>query len=265
MKIATFNINSINAHMDCLQEFLRTENPDIVLLQEIKTEFNNFPFFELQANGYNAKIMGQKSYNGVAILSKEKIEVVQENLPDFPDENARYLEANIAINNQKIRVAALYLPNGNPPYNNPDDDSKFLYKLQFMDALNRHAKKLLQSNDNVILGGDFNVIFTDYDVYNPELFRNNALTREEVRERFAALNYAGWYDAFRLKHPGERGYTYWDYGGGAFAADLGMRIDYLMLSPAMADKLNSCKVARNIRAMAKPSDHTPLVAEFGGF
>lgn len=265
MKIATFNVNSINARTESLTEFLRTERPDAVLLQEIKTEFDNFPFFELNANGYNAKILGQKSYNGVAILSPHKIEITQENLPDYADENARYLEGDIFINNEKIKIASIYLPNGNPPYNNPDDESKFLYKLQFMEKLYSHAKKIIESRENFVLGGDFNTIFTDFDVYNPVLFRNNALFREEVKQRFAALCYLGYHDAFRTLHKNDNGYTYWDYSGGAFAADLGMRIDYLLLSASMTDKLKSCKVAKNIRAMAKPSDHAPLLAEFEGF
>ena len=262
MKIATFNVNSINARIENLLAFLQKENPDILLLQEIKTEFDNFPFFELKSAGYDAKILGQKSYNGVAVLSPHKIEVTQENLPDFADDNARYLEAKINVRGQSWRVASIYLPNGNPPYNNPDDNSKFVYKLNFMDALYKHMKQILNLHENFIIGGDFNVIFSDFDVYNAELFRNNALCREEVREKFASLQYLGLYDAFRVLHKNDNGYTYWDYAGGAFAADLGMRIDYLLLSPLATDKLQSCAVDKKPRAMAKPSDHTPLIAEF---
>ena len=265
MKIVTFNVNSINARMESLSELLRTEKPDVVLLQEIKTEFENFPFFELNALGYGAKIIGQKSYNGVAVLSPHNFEVSQENLPDFADENARYLETKVHINGNVLKIASIYLPNGNPPYNNPDDESKFEYKLKFMEALYKHAKKLAESHENVILGGDFNVIFTDFDVYNPQLFKNNALCREEVRQRFAALCYLGFYDAFRTLHKTDNGYTYWDYSGGALAADLGMRIDYLLLSASMADRLKTCRVLKNIRSMPKPSDHAPLIAEFEDF
>ena len=265
MKIATFNVNSINARIENIITFLQTEKPDVVLLQEIKTEFDNFPFFELKSAGYDAKILGQKSYNGVAILSTHKIEIIQENLPNFADENARYLEAKITVNSQNLRVASIYLPNGNPPYNNPDDETKFIYKLNFMDALYHHMKKVLDLREDFIIGGDFNVIFSDFDVYNAELFRGNALCREEVREKFAALQYLGLYDAFRMLHKNENGYTYWDYSGAAFATDLGMRIDYLLLSPTVADKLLSCRVDRKPRAMQRPSDHTPLIAEFEGF
>ncbi len=262
MKIATFNINSVNAHMECLTEFLKQQNPDVVFLQEIKTEFDNFPFFDLKMMGYEAKVLGQKSYNGVAILSKHKMTVNTENLPEFDDDNARYIEANVVIENRSYCLASVYLPNGNPPYNDPNDEKKFIYKLNFMDSLYTHCKKLLMEHDNLIIGGDMNVIFTDFDVYNPELFRNNALFREEVKQRFAALKHLGLYDAFRCKNITDNGYTYWDYGGGAFENDLGMRIDYFLLSPLMMDKIKNCTVIKNIRAMPKTSDHAPLLAEF---
>ena len=271
MKVATFNINSINARIDIFSEWLRKEQPDIVLLQEIKCEFNAFPFFEIQTLGYDAKVLGQKSYNGVAILSKHKMKIEQENLPDFTDDSARYLEALVSINGKKIKVASLYLPNGNPPYNDSSDTSKFTYKLEWMDAFSRHLKALLHSEYPVILGGDFNIIMTDNDVYNPELFRGTALYRPEVIERLRAIEYSGWYDAFRLAQMRggalsggavDNGYTYWDYAGGAFSADLGLRIDYLLLSPKAADRLDKCWVDKSLRRSSKPSDHTALIGEF---
>ena len=258
MKVATFNINSINARLELLQNWLKKENPDVVLLQEIKTEFNAFPFFELQTIGYEAKVLGQKSYNGVAVLSKHKMKVIHEGLPNFIDENSRYLEVDVEYGEQKIRVASIYLPNGNPPYNNPDDNSKFEYKLQWFDAFYKHAQNLLFLRQPVILGGDFNVILSPNDVYNVEEYKNNALFRKEVRARMNAVLNLGYHDAFRMLHAQEVGYTFWDYAGGAFANDLGMRIDYLLLSPMMADKLEKCWVDKSVRAEAKPSDHTPL-------
>lgn len=261
MKIAAFNVNSVNARIENLIKWLDTAAPDIVLLQEIKTEFNTFPFFDLQVAGYDAKILGQKSYNGVAVISRHKMTVVEEGLPNFEDENSRYLEAIVEVKGEKVRVASIYLPNGNPPYNNPDDTSKFEYKLKWMDALYNHAKELLRLNETVVLGGDFNVILTDEDVYNPEIFRNNALFREEVKQRLTALKYLGFYDAYRSLYPQEIGYTYWDYSGNALQADYGMRIDYLFLSPKAVDKLVSCEVDKAPRMAAKPSDHTPLVVE----
>lgn len=260
MKIATYNVNSVNARLENLTAWLAKEQPDIVLLQEIKSEFNAFPFFDLQAAGYDAKILGQKSYNGVAILSKYKIKVAAEGLPGFADENARYLEADIDVDGQEYRVASIYLPNGNPPYNDPDDESKWLYKLKWMEAFFRHAQELSELRRPVILGGDFNVIMTDDDVYNPEEFRNNALFRPEVIQRLKAFAHLGYYDAFRVLHAKENGYTFWDYSGAALHNDMGMRIDYLWLNSYAVDRLESCEVDKSPRINSKPSDHTVLKA-----
>ena len=260
MKIATYNVNSINARIENLLKWLEQEKPDIVLLQEIKTEFNSFPFFDLQAAGYEAKIVGQKSYNGVAILSKNKIKVLHDKLPNFEDENARYLEADVEERGVKWRVASIYLPNGNPPYNNPDDESKWLYKLKWMDALIEHAKELALLRQPVVLGGDFNVIMTDNDVYDPSVFRNNALFRPEVRKKLKTLSYIGFYDAFRVKHENDNGYTFWDYAGASLQNDWGMRIDYLWLNAYAVEMLETCEVNKMPRVGQKPSDHTVLQA-----
>lgn len=262
MKIATLNINSINARLPNLLQWLQQNQPDILLLQEIKTEFNNFPFFDLQVSGYDAKILGQKSYNGVAVLSKQKMTVTAENLPNFPDENARYLEIEFMKNGQNYIVASLYLPNGNPPYNNEKDTSRFEYKLKWMDAFLSHAEELLLQHKNVILAGDFNVISTKDDVFNPELFTGNALYRPEVWQRLHKLEFIGYSDAYRLLYPSQTGYTFWDYTNASFANDLGMRIDYIFCSPALADCLQSCRIDKDFRALEKASDHTVLLAEF---
>ncbi len=261
MKIATYNVNSVNARMENLTDWLQKSNPDVVLLQEIKTEFNSFPFFDFQLLGYDAKILGQKSYNGVAVLSRHKMTLARESLPDFEDENSRYLEVVVNVKGENFRIASIYMPNGNPPYNNPDDNSKFEYKLKWMEAFYKHAENLLKSREPVILGGDFNVIMTDDDVYDKSLFINNALFREEVKQRLKAVEYLGFYDAYRSLHPKTTGYTYWDYAGSALQLDLGMRIDYLFMSPTAMDKLLSCDVDKTPRQGVKPSDHTALVAE----
>lgn len=262
MKVATLNINSINARINNLCAWLAQNNPDILLLQEIKTEFNNFPFFDLQMQGYEAKILGQKGYNGVAVLSRYPLNVIHENLPDFTDENARYLECETIINQQTYTVASLYLPNGNPPYNNPTDTAKFEYKLKWMEALIKHADDLLFSKKNVILGGDFNVILTPLDVYNPELFIGDALYRPEVQKRLRRLFNNGWCDTFRTLYPNNSGYTFWDYNAGSLQNDLGLRIDYILSSPALTDHLLKCQVDKAFRGLEKASDHTVLIAEF---
>ena len=262
MKLATYNINSINARIPNLLNWLKEAQPDVVLLQEIKCVENDFPWLEIQAAGYDAKVLGQKSYNGVAVLSRLKMKTICEGLPQFDDENARYLEVEIETENAPIVLASIYLPNGNPPYNAPHDESKFEYKLKWMDAFYARAKDLLKQGKIVLLGGDYNVILTDDDVYNPELFKNNALFRPSVRQRLNALCHLGCYDAFRTLHPKENGYTYWDYGGRAYEQDLGMRIDYLFLSAQMADALSGCMVDKTPRTADKPSDHTALTAQF---
>lgn len=262
MLISTYNVNSINARLPNLLAWLEIAKPDIALLQEIKCEFNAFPFFEINSAGYEVKILGQKSYNGVAVLSRSKIKVVSEGLPGFDDTNARYLEVITEADGLPVRAASIYLPNGNPPYNDPDDQSKFDYKLKFMDALYRHAHNLLLKGEYTVLGGDFNVILTDGDVYDPNMFRNNALFRESVKQRLKALEYLGFYDAYRTLYPNQTAYTYWDYAARAFEQDSGMRIDYLFLSPKLADCLENCYVDKTPRAAAKPSDHTVLSANF---
>lgn len=253
MKIATFNINSINAHLNTFVQWLADTSPDVVLLQEIKTEFNNFPFFEINASGYQATVFGQKAYNGVAVLSKKNVIVLHENLPDFPSDEARYLE----VLYDDIVISSVYMPNGNPM-----PGPKFDAKLEFMQAFNAHAKKLLTTYDKIIFGGDFNVILSKDDVYDETPFAQNALTNETARKLLTALKYMGFYDAFKCMDTKQNGYTYWDYGPSAFVNDFGMRIDYLFSSAAMAQNLVSCAVDKSLRKVDKPSDHTPLVAEF---
>ncbi|MBQ2810635.1 MAG: exodeoxyribonuclease III [Alphaproteobacteria bacterium] len=261
MLISTFNINSINARLEQFVAWLNEKKPDIVLLQELKCDFNSFPFFEINMAGYDAKIVAQKAYNGVAILSRHKIKTVCEKLPDFDDDNARYLEATVNVKGTDIQVISVYFPNGNPPYNNLSDNSKFIYKLNFTDAFYRHMQSLILNHEKIVIGGDFNVILTDNDVYNPELFANNALYKDSVKRRLKALMYLGFYDAYRVINPQKIGYTYWDYANKAFEQDLGLRIDYLLLSPTLTDALTNCYVDKTLRAKEKPSDHTVLSAE----
>ena len=262
MIISTYNINSINARLPMFLEWLDKNSPDIVLLQELKSDFNSFPFFDIKSAGYDVKIVGQKSYNGVGIVSRYKLNVIHEKLPGFDDENARYLEAIADVKGQKIRIISVYMPNGNPPYNNFNDTSRFEYKLHFMDAFYKHMSKLLLTDEPIVIGGDFNVILTPNDVYNPELFINNALYKESVKQRLRALMHLGFYDAFRTLYPKDNGYTYWDYAQRAFEQDFGLRIDYLFLSARMVDKLKDCYVDKTLRIAEKPSDHTPLTAKF---
>ena len=241
MKVATFNINSINARIPMLIKWLEGQKPDVVLLQEIKTEYNGFPFFEINAAGYQAAVLGQKGYNGVAVLSKKPIKVCRENLPDFDDFQARYLEVEIG----DVVFSSVYMPNGNP-------------------LGSEKYTKLLTQKENIVLGGDFNVILSSKDVYDESLFKNDALCSEDARKKLTALKYLGLYDAFSLKNKKDFGYTYWDYGPTAFMGDLGLRIDFLLCSALMAERLKTCFVDKDLRKQEKPSDHTALVADFEG-
>ena len=262
MKISTLNINSVNAHLPAFLSWLQAQAPDIVLLQEIKTEYNNFPFLELNALGYQAALVGQKSYNGVAVLSKYPLEVTAESLPEAADFGARYIEALVFAPTHPISVASVYMPNGNPVTEPQGQKTeKFKAKLSFMSAFYKYVQKRLLSNERMVFGGDFNVILTPNDVYNPTLFEGNALYLPMVQKRLKALEYLGLTDAFRALDKTSNGYTYFDYGK-AFEQDFGLRIDYLYLSPAMADGLISVAVDKSLRAAPKTSDHAPLTAEF---
>jgi exodeoxyribonuclease III len=253
MKIATWNVNSINMRIHHVMEWVKQANPDILLLQELKTTEEQFPGMGIEELGYNMAMVGQKSYNGVAILSKTPIEVEHTALPGDPsDVQARYVEAVTG----NVRVASIYLPNGNPV-----GTEKFVYKLTWLDRLIAHAQSLLALEEAIVLGGDFNVCPTDQDVYNPKGFADDALCRPESRLHFRALCHLGYTDALRALHSEIGLYTYWDYQAGRWNRDEGLRIDHLLLSPQAADRLIAADVDRRPRGMEKPSDHTPVWCE----
>jgi len=255
-KIATWNVNSIKARLPRVLEWLDESSPDIVLLQELKCVAEAFPIMEIEDKGYNVAVSGQKTYNGVAILSKAPMEVEQSALPgDDTDEQARYLEALIG----DIRVASIYLPNGNPTRaDDGSDHEKFRYKLGWMDRLVTHARSLLTTEDTFVLGGDYNLCPTDGDCYDPVAFADDALCRPESRARYRMLINLGLTDADLALHPEPHRYSYWDYQGGAWPRDNGVRIDHLLLSPQAADRLSETGIDKHPRDREKPSDHTPV-------
>ena len=253
MKIATFNVNSIKARLPRVLEWLQEASPDVALFQEIKVVDEGFPSMEIEDLGYNVVTHGQKTYNGVAILSKRPIEDVTRGLPGGEDdEQARYIECVTG----GVRVASIYLPNGNPVAS-----EKFPYKLAWFDRLIDHARELLTYEECVVLGGDYNVCPTDDDVYDPKGWAEDALCRPESRAKFRTLLNLGYTEAFRALHKGPGFYTFWDYQAGAWPKDHGLRIDHHLLSPQAADRLKSCEIDRNPRAKEKASDHTPLIVE----
>ncbi|HEU0117669.1 MAG TPA: exodeoxyribonuclease III [Alphaproteobacteria bacterium] len=254
MRIATWNVNSVKARLPNVLEWLKEAKPDVVLLQEIKCETQNFPALEFESAGYKSKALGQKSYNGVAILSRHEITDVVEHLPEAGDDvQSRYIEATV----KGVRVASIYLPNGNPT-----DTEKFPYKLAWLKRLQKHAAKLLQEEKPVVLGGDYNVIPEDIDVYAPERWVGDALFRPESRAAFRQLQQMGYTEAFRSLHPQkEHAYTFWDYQAGAWQNDNGIRIDHFLLSPEAADRMTNCFIDRTPRGKEKASDHTPVLLE----
>lgn len=254
MKIATWNVNSIKARGQHVKNWLGAHKPDILIIQELKGL--EFPAADFEALGYNAAFVGQKAYNGVATLSPHPIETVLERLPgDDADEQARYLETNI----KGLRVINIYLPNGNPV-----ESDKFAYKLSWMDRLHERLAQLRREEIPVIVGGDFNVIPEDRDCYDPKLWAGDALFRPESRAAFRALLYLGYTDAFRAYDNRDGQYSYWDYQGGAWPANKGIRIDHFLLSPPVADRLQSCVIDTAPRGLDSPSDHTPVVVELSG-
>ncbi|MDA8637605.1 exodeoxyribonuclease III [Rhodospirillales bacterium] len=256
--IATWNVNSIKARLPRFVEWLGEFQPDVALLQELKTVDETFPRAEIEELGYNVETHGQKTYNGVAILSKDTIDVTQRGLPgDDTDEQARYLEANTF----GLRVASIYLPNGNPILaEDGGKHEKFTYKLGWMDRLVSHAKDLLAEDIPLVLAGDYNVCPTDDDVYDVEAFANDALCQPESRERFFTLLNLGLTEAFRSLNPAPHLYSYWDYQRGAWQKDNGVRIDHLLLSPEAADRLDDVGINKTPRGKEKASDHTPVWA-----
>ena len=254
MRIATYNVNGINGRLDVLLRWLGEAKPDIVTLQELKAPQERFPAEAIAAAGYEAIWHGQKSWNGVAILSRCGTPVeTRRGLPGDPDPaQSRYIEA--AVNG--VIVAGLYLPNGNPR-----PGPKFDYKLAWFERLHAHAADLLASKAPVVLAGDFNVMPTELDVYKPERWVEDALFAPEVRDAFAALVAQGWTDALRKLHPGEPIYTFWNYWRQAFERDAGLRIDHLLLSPKLAKRLVAAGVDRTPRGWDKTSDHAPTWIE----
>jgi exodeoxyribonuclease III len=257
MRIATFNVNSIKARLPNVLEWLQSAKPDVALFQEIKTPPEGFPLLEFEAAGYRCVVHGQKSYNGVAILARTEvgaIEDVREGLPEGNgDDHARYVEATIA----GVRVASIYLPNGNPI-----GTEKFSYKLAWMDRLYVHARALLATEQPVVLGGDYNVCPTDADLWDPVVMANDALVQPESRARFRSMLHLGYTEAWRALHPDAvHQYSFWDYQAGRWQKDQGLRIDHLLLSPRAADRLADCQIDRQPRTMPKSSDHTPVWVE----
>jgi exodeoxyribonuclease-3 len=253
VKVASWNVNSVKARLPHLLAWLEEAQPDVLCLQETKCLEADFPTLEAKGLGYHVEAIGQRSYNGVALLSKQPPSEILRGLPGAPeDEQARYVEAGFG----EVRVASLYLPNGNPI-----GTDKFAYKLAWMDRLYDRARELLRREIPFVLAGDYNIVPTDEDVYDPAAFRSDALCQPESRARFRALTWLGLTDAYRAFHREPHKYTFWDYQSGCWPRDWGLRIDHLMLSPCAADRLADCDIDKKPRGKDRASDHTPIWCE----
>jgi exodeoxyribonuclease III len=254
MRIATWNVNSIKQRMDCALTWLAERKPDIVCLQETKCVDEAFPRLEFEGLGYNVAVHGQKTFNGVAILSKFKFDEVRKGLPgDDGDDHARFIEALVSTVNGVVRVASIYLPNGNPP-----DTDKYAYKIGWMKRLSVYARERMGLEEPLVLGGDYNVIPTMADARNPDAWKSDALFLPRTRAEFRALINLGLTDAVRATSDDPGLYTFWDYQAGAWQKNNGIRIDHLLLSPSAADRLAAAGIDRHVRTWEKPSDHVPV-------
>ena len=256
MRLATWNVNSVNARLETVLAWFEAASPDVAVLQEIKCIDEKFPAEAFERLGYNVAVHGQKTYNGVAMLSKAPMEDIRRGLPgDESDDQARYIEA-VVSGPRPVRVIGIYLPNGNPI-----GTEKFAYKLAWMDRLNRHVRALLPLEEPMVVAGDYNVIPLEQDVEKPRDWLGDALFQPESRAAWRALQNLGLTDAYMAADGAPGGYTFWDYQAGAWPRNNGIRIDHALLSPQAADRLVRVDIHRDVRGGDKPSDHVPVVVE----
>ena len=259
MKIASFNVNGIKARGAALADWLAEARPDVALLQEIKSVDEAFPREVFEDMGYTVETHGQKSFNGVAILSRLPLEDVTRGLPgDESDDQARWIEATV-IGDRAVRVCGLYLPNGNPV-----PGPKYDYKLAWMERLKARAKDLLSQEEPAVMAGDYNIIPQDEDAAKPEAWREDALALPQSRAAFREIVNLGFTEAFRSRNSSPGHYTFWDYQAGAWQRNNGIRIDHLLLTPQAADLMTGCGIDKEVRGREKPSDHVPIWVELGG-
>jgi len=256
MIISSWNVNSVRARIDNIKDYLTNFSPDIFLMQEIKTEDINFPYDEFKKSNYQSYVFGQKSYNGVAILSKNKLENIRTNLINDKLKQSRIISGEFTHKKRNIQIINIYTPNGNPV-----DTEKYSYKKEWLDTLIKSLKTLSKKNENIILGGDFNIIPSAEDVYNVKSFEDDALYRLEIRKKLREMINLGFHDAFRHINSDKEGYTFWDYMRGAWQKNNGMRIDHFLVSNSLLTNVKNVKINKDPRSKEKPSDHTPIEIE----
>ena len=257
MKISTWNVNSVRARLDNIILYIKKNSPDIILLQEIKTQEENFPYKTFENLGYISYVNGQKSYNGVAILSKKKLSEINTILPGDKIKQARFFSTRIKIDNKKVELINIYVPNGNPV-----DTEKYFYKINWLNLLLKYLENKIKNGNLIIITGDFNIIPENIDVHTPEKYLNDALFRIEIRKKFREMINLGLVDLFRSFNKKEDQYTFWDYTQGSWQKNNGLRIDHMLISNLLINKVRKVEIIKNIRGQVKPSDHVPLECEF---
>ncbi|MDA1166626.1 MAG: exodeoxyribonuclease III [Proteobacteria bacterium] len=253
MLISSWNVNSVRARIENIKSYLVKYKPDILMMQEIKTEDLNFPYDEFSSMDYESHVFGQKSYNGVAIISKHKLTNIKTDLIKDKLKQSRIISAELTYQKKIIQLINIYTPNGNPV-----DTDKYDYKKDWLDTLIKQLRSILKKNPNIILGGDFNIIPAAEDVYNVKSFEDDALYRLEIRKKLREIINLGFNDVYRHFYDDKEGYTFWDYMRGAWQKNNGMRIDHFLVSNSMIDKIKSININKDPRGREKPSDHTPI-------
>tara|TARA_X000001036_G_scaffold426476_1_gene453926 strand:+ start:2137 stop:2913 length:777 start_codon:yes stop_codon:yes gene_type:complete len=253
MKIISWNVNSVRARIENIVSYIKDSNPDILLLQEIKTQEENFPRNVFKDIGYDSYVFGQKSYNGVAIISKLKMDNISTNFIKDEFKQSRIITGEILLNGKKVDLINIYVPNGNPV-----DTEKYEYKKNWLKKFNNNIKKRLAKNLNILIAGDFNIIPEEIDVHDFKRYENDALGRLEIRKKYRELINFGFKDIYRLINKKKQEYTFWDYFAGSWEKNYGMRIDHFLLSNNLIQNISSININKNPRSKKKPSDHTPI-------
>ncbi len=253
MKISSWNVNSVRARIKNINDYIKDSSPDVLLLQEIKTQNENFPIDEFKKLGYQSYVFGQKSYNGVAIISKNELNNINKSFIKDNFNQARIITAELKLKSKKLELINIYVPNGNPV-----DTEKYEYKKEWLKKFITNIEKKIHKNSNILIAGDFNIIPEEIDVHDFKRYENDALGRLEIRKKYRELINLGFKDVYRFKNKAKQEYTFWDYFAGSWQKNYGMRIDHFLLSNSLIENVKSIKINKKPRSKEKPSDHTPI-------